>query len=95
MTFSDMGWGKVNEEAVEFHNEQWVRAFLMGKIQCCLLLKVRVRFNKKNVRELFFPQVLCYAWGEIKYNGIMLLNNCFATQIEKQCCYSTVISPTV
>ena len=43
MTFSDMGRGNVNEGAVEFHNEQCVRAFLMGNMLSAL--KVRVRFN--------------------------------------------------
>ena len=51
-TFSDMGcgqgWGKVIEGAVEFYNEQWVRAFLMGRMLSAL--KVRVRFNKKCLR---------------------------------------------
>ena len=32
MTFSEMEWGKANEGDVEFHNEKWVRAFLMGKM---------------------------------------------------------------
>ena len=52
MTFSDMGcgqgWGKVIEGAVEFYNEQWVRAFLMGRMLSAL--KLRVRFNKKCLR---------------------------------------------
>ena len=54
MTFSDMGcgqgWGKVIEGAVEFYNEQWVRAFLMGRMLSALKVKVRVRFNKKCLR---------------------------------------------
>ena len=47
MSFSDMAWGKVTEEAVEFRNKQWVRAFLMGKMLA--VFKVRATFNKKNV----------------------------------------------
>ena len=50
MTFSDMGWGKVIEGAVKFYNEQWARAFLMGKVLSSL--KVKVRFNKKRYCQL-------------------------------------------
>ena len=33
MTFSDKGWRKLNERAVEFHNEQWVGAIPSSREQ--------------------------------------------------------------
>ena len=73
MTFSDT----VNEGAVEFHKEQCVRAFRMGKTLPAL--KVRVRFNKKCWRAVHSASAILCTGGNLNR---MALKSCFASQID-------------
>ena len=80
MTFSDMGWGKVNKGTVEFHNEQWVRAFLMGQMLTAEKSKSRIQYKMFGSCSFRKYRLMLMYRGNLNR---MAVKSCFAGQSEK------------